>query len=76
MQFNKQIYVWKLVLQKFNIKNKKSNCNINIYKILHLPFDMFCYLLEYIITLCTIHWQLASTLKQPVVQNCMNGTIK
>ena len=30
----------KIVLQKFNIKNDKSNSNINISKILHLPFDM------------------------------------
>ena len=40
MQYNQQIYVWKIVLQKFNIKNEKSNSNVNIYKILHLPFDM------------------------------------
>ena len=46
MNYNKQLYVWKIVLQKFNIKNEKLNSNINISKILHLPFDMLFYLPE------------------------------
>ena len=34
-------------VQNLNIKkNDKSNSNVNIYKILYLPFDMLCYLLE------------------------------
>ena len=44
MQYNQQIYVWKIVLQKFNNnKNEKSNSNVNISKISHLPFDILCY---------------------------------
>ena len=57
-------------------KYEKSNSNINISKISQLPFDMLCCLLEYMITLCAMHLQSASTLKQPVVQNSANGTTK
>ena len=46
MQYNKQIHVWKIVLQKFNMKIVKSNSNINISNIMHLPFYMLCSLLE------------------------------
>ena len=52
MQYNQQIYVWKIVLQKFNIKNEKPNSNINITKISHLPFYMLCYLLESMMAQC------------------------
>ena len=76
MQYNKQMYVWKIVLQYFNIKYEKSNSNINISNIVHLPFDMLCYLLESTMSQCRIHWQLAGTLKWPVVQNCVPGTTK
>ena len=57
-------------------KYKKLNSNINISKILHLPFDILCYLLEYILALWKMHWQLMSTLKLPLVQNCTHGTTK
>ena len=70
MQYNQQIYVWKIVLQKFNIKkNDKSNSNVNISKILHLPFDMFCYSLESMMVRCKMHWKSASRSKIPVFQN-------
>ena len=32
-------------------KYEKLNSNINISKILHLPFDILCYLLEYMLAL-------------------------
>ena len=66
----------KLCYKSSTSKYEKSSSNINISNILPLPFDMLCYLLEYMMTLCKIHWQSASTLKQPVVQNCANGTTK
>ena len=34
---------------------ENSKSNFDIYKISHLPFDMLCYLLEYMMTLCKIH---------------------
>ena len=46
MQYNQQMYVWKIVLQKFNIKINKLNSNVNISTILHLTFDMLCNLLQ------------------------------
>ena len=36
-------------------KNDESNSNINICKILHLPFDMLCYFIERIMIPCKIH---------------------
>ena len=40
------IFVCKIVLQKFYIKIKKPNCNINISNIYDLPFDVMCFSLE------------------------------
>ena len=57
-------------------KNEKSNSNINIHKILHSPFDILCYLLESMMTQWKMHRQSASTLKQPVFQNCAPSTTK
>ena len=57
-------------------KYEKSNSNINISKILHLPFDILCVSLGKIMTQCSMHWQSASTMKQPMVQNSANGTTK
>ena len=76
MQYNQQIYVWKIVLQKFNTKYDKSNGNTNISGIIHFSFVMLCYLLEIIIAWCKMQWQTASTLKRIVVQNCAPGTTK
>ena len=72
----KKIMYEKSCYKSSTSKYEKSNSNINISKILHLHFDMLCYLPEYMMTLSKIHWQLASTLKRPVVQNCANGTTK
>ena len=63
---------YKISTSKYEILNR----NINISKIWHLPFDILCYLLEYMMTLCKLHWQSASTLKLPMVQNCAHGTTK
>ena len=76
MHFNQQIYVWKTVLQNFNIKNKKSNINVNIYKILHLSFDMLCYSPEIMMVRWKMHWKLSSLLKRPVVRNRAPSTTK
>ena len=76
MQYNQQIYVWKIVLQKFNIKNDKFNSNINISKISHLTVDMLLYLLKSMMVRWKIHWQSFSTSKRPVVQNWAPGTTK
>ena len=40
-----------IMLQKFNKKTRKINSNINITKILHLPFDMLCFHLKNDITM-------------------------
>ena len=61
---------------KVQQKNEKSNNNINISKILHLTFDMLCYLLKSMMAQYKMNWQLAITLEQPVVQNCAPGTTK
>ena len=77
MQYNQQIYVWKMVLQKFNIKkNEISNSNNNISKIFHLIFDMLCYSLEIMMVQWKMHWQSASRSKLPVVQNRAPSTTK
>ena len=76
MQNNQQMYVWKIMLQKFTIKNEKPNSNINISRIPHLTFDMLCYLLEIMMAQWKFHSKLASTLKQTVVQNCAPGTVE
>ena len=57
-------------------KYEKSNSNINIFKISHIPFDMLCYLLEIMMKLCKMHWKLANTLKLSMVQNCAPGMTK
>ena len=36
----------KLCYKSLTFKNKKSNCNINISKVLHLPFYMLYYFLK------------------------------
>ena len=36
-------------------KNEKLNYNINISKILQLPFDMLCNLLEIMMERCKMH---------------------
>ena len=36
-------------------KNEKSNSNVNIYNILHLPFDMLCYSLDCMMVQYTMH---------------------
>ena len=69
MQFNQKSYVYKIVLQKFNIKNDKSNSNVNISEISHLPFDMLCYLPESMMVRCKMYWQSSSRSKRPVLQN-------
>ena len=53
-------------------KYEKSNSNINISKISHLPFDMLCVFTWKMTTQCSINWQLAITMKQPLVQNIAN----
>ena len=72
---NKFMYE-KLCYKSSTSKYENTNINFNIDNILHLPFDMLCYLLEYMITLCKMHWKLASTLNWPVVQNCAHSTTK
>ena len=57
-------------------KYEKSNSNINISNILHLPFDMLCFSLGKMTTRCSMHCKLVSTMKQPLVQNSANGTTK
>ena len=57
-------------------KYENTNDNFNISRIPHLPFDMLCYLPEYMMKLFKMNQQLASTLKQPVAQNCAHGTTK
>ena len=39
---------WKLCYKSSTLKYENANSNINISKIMHLPFAMLCYLLEYI----------------------------
>ena len=72
-----QKYIYeKLCYKSSTSKYEKLNSNINISTIMHLPFDMLCYLLESMMARCKMQWQLASTLKQPVVQNCVPGKTK
>ena len=53
-------------------KYKKSKSNINIFKISHLPFDMFFFTLK-MTTLCQMQRQSTRNLKRLVVQKCANG---
>ena len=76
MQYNKQIYVWKSYYKSSTSKYEKSNSNTNISKIMHLPFDMLCYLLESMMSWCKIYWRLASILERPVVQKFAASTTK
>ena len=69
MQYNQQIYAWKIVWQNFNIKNEKSDINVNISSISHLPFDMLWYSLESTMVRCKTHWQAEICYKIAVVQN-------
>ena len=57
-------------------KYENSNSNINISNISHLPFDMLCFLLEKMMTQCSMHWQSAGTIKQFMVKNSVNGMTK
>ena len=66
----------KLCYKSLTSKYEKPNSNFNISKILNLPFDILRYLLEYILTLCKIRQQLASAMKQPVVQTYAHGMTK
>ena len=54
-------------------KYEKSNSNINTYRISYLPFDMLCYLLEYMMKLWKMHRQPTSTLKWPVDHQANNN---
>ena len=54
---------YKISTQKY----EKPNSNINIYKNLHLTFNMVCNLLEKRITQWSIHLKSAGTMKQPMV---------
>ena len=45
----------KICYKSSTSKNDKSNSNIIISKLLQLPFDMLCCLLEYMMTLCAIN---------------------
>ena len=46
MQLYQHIYVYKTMIKKVQPeKNDESNSNSNIFMILHLTFDMFCYFL-------------------------------
>ena len=42
---------------KVQQKKEKSNSNINIFNILHLPFDMLCYLIESMMVRCKMNQQ-------------------
>ena len=57
------------------LKYEKSKINIKISNISHLPFDMFCFSLEKMMTLCQMNQQSIIFLKRIVVKNCENGTI-
>ena len=61
---------------KVEHQNTKNQTVINIYKLPKLTFDMLCCLLEYMMTLWAMHWQSASPLEKPVVQNGVNETTK
>ena len=66
MQFN-QKNACKSCYKSSTLKNDELNSNINICKILYLPFYMLCYFPERIMIMCKMHWQSASPSKQPAV---------
>ena len=45
----------KLCYKSSTLKNEKSNSNVNISKISHLPFDILCYSIVIMIVRCKIH---------------------
>ena len=55
MKFYQHIYVYKILFKSSTLKNDESNSNINIFKILYLPFDMLCYFLKSKMILCKMH---------------------
>ena len=71
---NKLMYV-KPCCKSSTLRNDESNSNINIFKILHLPFDILCYFIEIIMILCNMHWQSASPSELPAVQKLAPGTM-
>ena len=54
-------------------KYERSKSNIKISNIYHLPFDIFCFSIQKMTTLCQMQRKSISILKQPVVQNYVNG---
>ena len=58
------------------LKDERSELNVNIFKILHLPFDMLCYSLKIMMVRSKMYWQSASRSKRPVVQNRPPSTTK
>ena len=68
---------FKYVESCYNIstsKYEKSNSNIKISKISHLPFDMLCFSLEKMMTLCQMQQQSTGFLKRLVFLNFADGT--
>ena len=51
----------KMCYKSSTLKDDKSNSNVNIYKILHLPFDMLFYSIDSIMcgAKCTDNWLVA-----------------
>ena len=77
MQYNQQMFVWKIVLQKFNIKKLKiEQYYNNISNILHLPFDMLCNSIESMMARYKMYQQSTITLKLTMVQNCASSMTK
>ena len=55
MQYNQKNMYEKLCYKSSTLKIEKlNNCN-NISNVLHLPFDMLCYLLKSIMALWKMH---------------------
>ena len=57
-------------------KYEKSNSNINISKISHLPFDILCVFTRKMMTQVSTNRQSENTMKQPLVHNSENETTK
>ena len=55
MQYNKKIDALKSCYKSSTSKYEKSNSNINISEIMHLPFDTLCYLIESMTARCKMH---------------------
>ena len=52
MQLINKFMYQKLCYKSSTLKNGKSNSNVNIPKILHLPFDMLYYSIEIVCLKC------------------------